>query len=46
MGSITESAVRPGQQVDTYHEHLTSTYLKTKEKLREIRKTQEEQVSW
>ena len=38
-----ESAIRPGQPVETYPEQVTSTYLKTKEKLQEIKKTREEQ---
>ena len=38
-----ESAIRPGQPVETYHEALTSTYLKTKETLREIQKKKDEQ---
>ncbi len=37
------SAITPGQSVETYPEHLTSTYLQTKQQIREIEKTREEQ---
>jgi len=41
-----ESAIRPGQPVEIYPEQVTSTYLRTKEKLREIQKTKDEQSFW
>ena len=33
-----ESMIHPGKPVETYHEHVTSTYLRTKDTLREIQK--------
>ena len=38
-----ESAVHPGQAVELYHEHAASTYLRAKDKIREIQKTSDEQ---
>ena len=37
-----ESAVHPGKPVELYHEKAASTYLRTKDKIREIQKTSEE----
>ena len=44
LRSGEESAIRPGQPVETYHEHVASTYLRAKEKIREIQKTHDEQA--
>ena len=38
------SIVRPGQTVETYHEHATSEYLRAKAQIRQIQKTQQEQT--
>ncbi len=46
MRTGEESAVKPGHPVETYHEQVTSTYLRTKEKLRDIQKTREAQDDW
>lgn len=37
-----ESAIQPGQPVETYHEQVTSEYLRAKKQIREIQKTQQE----
>ena len=44
MRTREESAVRPGRQVEIYHEQVTSEYLGAKEKIREIQKTREGQT--
>lgn len=41
-----ESAVRPGHQVEGYHEQRTSTFLRTKQQLRDIQQKREEEVFW
>ena len=41
-----ESAVRPGKPVEGYHEQVTSTYLRAKQQIGDIRKKQDEQTSW
>ena len=42
MKTEEESAVRPGQTVETYPEHVTSEYLRAKAQIRQVRKKQEE----
>ena len=39
-----ESMVRPGHEVEIYHEHVASQYLRAKQQLRDIQKKQEEQT--
>ena len=41
-----ESAVRPGQEAEGYHEQRTSTLLRTKQQLRNIQQKREEEVFW
>ena len=42
-----ESAVRPGHQVELYHEQAASTYLRAKDTIRDIQqKVNDQQESW
>ena len=40
-----ESAIRPGQPVDLYHEQVASTYVRAKEKIRQIQETEDERAA-
>lgn len=41
-----ESAIRPGKQVEGYHEQVTSNYLRAKEQVGDLREKLKQQGSW
>jgi len=41
-----ESAVRPGNNVETYQEHVISQHLKMKKKIQDIQEKREQEVFW